>query len=320
MLQCQRCQQWFHQECIRNPKIPQLLWGDRFWNFVCTLCTGTTQEIVEKLPMGWVNALHLILFNLIVTNRKEYHDLEKAIIPLFKKKLKLLQMSSNSVSNSVSVLKSSRIDQPNFLESLLKANKSKFKCGSKRSKFWTLNKVGPPPAPHTKCQKVSVIDVTFKPSSITNPKPIKKQLLQGCPRRPALKNAEVNLKNKKKMVKKKDLDSLGESSDASSFGSLDAFIPRPKDFEGENHPFKSEIEFLEPLDYFLINSKRCSKRENRRKFRSPPCSSLGSAGSSPHSSISSLSSDNLHPNVHPVTNDQVDLKWSLNSYFGANHR
>ena len=113
MLQCQRCQQWFHQECIRNPKIPQLLWGDRFWNFVCTLCNGTTEEIVEKLPMGWVDALHLILFNLIVTNRKEHHDLETAIIPLFKKKLKLLQMS-----HSVSVLKSSRIEQPNFLESL----------------------------------------------------------------------------------------------------------------------------------------------------------------------------------------------------------
>ena len=154
MLQCQRCQQWFHQECIRNPKIPQLLWGDRFWNFVCTLCNGTTEEIVEKLPMGWVDALHLILFNLIVTNRKEHHDLETAIIPLFKKKLKLLQMS-----HSVSVLKSSRIEQPNFLESLLKANKSKFKCGSKRSKFWTLTKVGPP---SVKSQKVSVVDMTFK--------------------------------------------------------------------------------------------------------------------------------------------------------------
>ena len=138
------------------------------------------------------------------------------------------------------------------------------------------------------------------------------------PRRPALKNAMNNLKNKKKMVKRKDLDSLGESSDASSFGSLDAFIPRPKDFEGENHPFKSETEFLEPLDFFFI--KKCSKRENRRKFRSPPCSSLGSAGSSPHSSISSLSSDNVHHQHPSVTNDQVDLKWSLNSYFGANHR
>ena len=105
-----------------------------------------------KLIFGSFN-----FFLILVTNRKEYHDLEKAIIPLFKKKLKLLQMSSNSANSSNSVLKSSRIDQPNFLESLLKANKSKFKCGSKRSKFWTLNKVGPPPAPHTKCQKVSVI-------------------------------------------------------------------------------------------------------------------------------------------------------------------
>ena len=122
MLQCQRCHQWFHQECIRNPNVPQLLLGDRFWEFICTLCTGTTEETVNRLNIGWVDALHLILFNLIVSNRKEHHDLETAIIPLLRKKLKILQ--TTCPSQGVSVLKSSRLHDPANIESLLKSNKS----------------------------------------------------------------------------------------------------------------------------------------------------------------------------------------------------
>jgi hypothetical protein len=184
MLQCGRCQQWFHQECIRNPNVPQLLLGDRFWEFVCTLCTGTTEETVRRLYIGWVDALHLILFNLIVSNRKEHHDLETAIIPLFKKKLAILQSPS-------SVLKSSRIEL-NHLESLLRANKSRFKCGSsssKRTRYWTLIKVGPPLAPHNKAYQKdsSVIDVNFKCKQ--NQLFTSKQTSQ--PRRPALKTASM---------------------------------------------------------------------------------------------------------------------------------
>ena len=149
MLQCQKCQQWFHQECIRNPNVLQLLLGDRFWEFVCCLCTGTSEETVRRLNIGYVDALHLILFNLIVANRKEHHDLETAIIPLFKKKLKFLAPPSSTTS----VLRSSRIE-PNYIESLLKANKSRFKSGGsswkRQSKYWTLIKVGPPLAPHNK--------------------------------------------------------------------------------------------------------------------------------------------------------------------------
>ena len=310
MLQCQRCQQWFHQECIRNPNVSQLLFGDRFYEFVCTLCTGTSVEVVRRLHMGWVDALHLILFNLIVTNRKEHHDLETAIIPLLKKKLKYLQSPS-------SVLHSSRIE-PKYLEALLKSNKTRFKCGSssKRSKFWTLIKVGPPLAPHNKIQfqnYTTSVDVNFKKTGTTT-------TTTTTTRRPALK-----------LAKKRDSDLFnnGDSSDASSFGSLDSFIPRPKNFAGRNNPFRTEIVAADFATTFL----RPSKRDRKRRW-SPP--SLGSAGSSPHSSISSLSSNNesiapaLAPVVIPVVAKKAnvvedwkvvkDLKWSINSYFEANHR
>lgn len=313
MLQCQRCQQWFHQECIRNPNVPQLLLGDRFWEFVCTLCTGTTEEIVRRLNIGWVDALHLILFNLIVSNRKEHHDLETAILPLLRKKLYILQSPS-------SVLKSSRIE-PNYITSIFKANKSRFKCGSssKRSKFWTLIKVGPPLAPHNKAYQKdsSVIDVKFKTPGLKNQ------------RRPALKSASVLPKRKYNRRSKIDaLDSVGDySSDASSFGSLDSFIPRPKDFEGQNNPFFKAGVVLSEFPPFTF--ARPSKRERKRQ-RWSPTPALGSAGSSPHSSISSLSSTEPLPSVpvvmpavkpeEPCNGIKEDLKWSLNSYFGANHR
>ena len=284
MLQCQRCQQWFHQECIRNPNVPQLLLGDRFWEFVCTLCTGNTEEIVRRLPIGYVDALHLILFNLIVSNRKEHHDLETAIIPLFKKNLRILQCNPNNSSNyhtalpfpsatSGQLLKSSRLDQPNFLEALLKSNKGRFKCGSsssKKAKYWTLIKVGPPLAPHNKAYQKdqyysSVIDVNFKqknPNSLKNGQ-----------RRPAVKSAtsgnsgqNLHPKKIKRRNFKESLDSLGDSSDTSSFGSLDVFIPRPKDFEGQNNPFRSGLH-SEPLEF--VNFARPSKRERKRRW-SPP--------------------------------------------------
>ena len=401
MLQCQKCQQWFHQECIRNPNVSQLLFGDRFFEFVCTLCLGTSEEIVKRLDIGWVDSLHLILFHLMVYHRKEHHDLETAIIPLLKKKLKLLQSSPSSV------LKSSRIE-PNYLENLLKSNKSRFKCGSKskssgnQRKFWTLVKLGPPLAPHNKIYQKdsSVIDVNFKSKQNNHQKNSSNNsnnfnLLQ---RRPAFKTAEngkigvVKLKITKKCFTKplpKDpLDNWnntlventgngsggsssasadyhsnnshtdhgsgslisGSSSSPWSFGSLDTFIPRPKNFLGLNNPFRTEVvsgsdsgsnsEFGNPfMRPPILHHHQQQSNKRKRKWSPGP---LGSAGSSPHSSISSLSSSEsvgssnlpctlLNNNKFDVEEDAIEwktsiidpvkqLKWSINSYFEADHR
>ena len=139
MLQCRRCHQWFHQKCIRNPALGTLLFGDRFYKFVCTLCTGTCEEIIERLPLSWTDALTLVLFNLTVIHSKKHHDIETAIIPFFKRKLKSLQCSA-------SVLKSSRVEA-NHIHAILTSNKSRFKPGSqhrKGSTFWGLKDLVPP--------------------------------------------------------------------------------------------------------------------------------------------------------------------------------
>jgi hypothetical protein len=338
MLQCERCQQWFHQECIRNPNVPPLLCGDTFFHFVCTLCTGTSEEIVRRLNVGWINSLHLILFHLIVSNRKEHHHLETAILPLFRK------WFNQSTFPAPSVLKSSRIES-HYIESLLKSNKSRFKSGSKRSKFWTLVKVGPPHL-HKKGglqnqSSIEDIDVHFKAA-----KKVKKSAKSagGAIRKPAVKSAttDFNRPRGRPPSKQTSLDSNCVDNSSDIFGTLDAFIPRLKDFEGSNNPFRSDISSDSNGEFRPFNNKiaNSSHSGSKRKRRWSPA--LGSAGSSPHSSIScnsDIKMDNFSEKSEKKTENNVtieeklptttkidtwkvvkDLKWSINSYFEVNSR
>merc|ERR1719300_2312435 len=118
MLQCDRCKQWFHQECIRSNALPALLLGDRFFEFVCTLCTGSDEETVRRKDLSWVDALHLALFNLTVTNNNKYHDVATSLIPFVKRRWKDLASGSNRLKlTKMSV---------EFVVSVLKSHKSRF--------------------------------------------------------------------------------------------------------------------------------------------------------------------------------------------------
>lgn len=140
MLQCRKCHQWFHLECIRSTVVPRtILLGDKFYDMVCTLCTGTCEEDVTRLDLNWADALHLTLFNLTVVNNNKYHDLDTSILPFLKRRLKSLQGPG-------CLLKVNRLD-PDFITSLLSSHRSRFRCGSeskKRSNYWGLCQVAPP--------------------------------------------------------------------------------------------------------------------------------------------------------------------------------
>ena len=54
--------------------------------------SNSGSEILCRTDMSYVEALHLVLFHLTVVNSKKFHDVENAVVPLLRRKLKALQV------------------------------------------------------------------------------------------------------------------------------------------------------------------------------------------------------------------------------------
>ena len=99
MFQCGNCRQWFHEFCVRASvvvgatlagkppdTVPELLIHDSFYNFTCSRCSESGEEIIERAPCHWPEIIQICLLNLSDGRPKLYF--KNHIIPWLKKHVK----------------------------------------------------------------------------------------------------------------------------------------------------------------------------------------------------------------------------------------
>lgn len=151
MIQCCRCQQWFHGRCIRSLQYPIFL-GDRFYFFICSICNHG-HEFVRRLEVNWPDLIHLALYNLIARNGKRFYDVTKAIAAYVEDNWKTLQMSDQMSKLSPNARKE-------IITQTLTNDRIRFKCGSEVKKgatLWTLRLSQPPNPPNVLLQPGQII-------------------------------------------------------------------------------------------------------------------------------------------------------------------
>ncbi|XP_030554320.1 polycomb protein Pcl isoform X2 [Drosophila novamexicana] len=151
MLQCCKCRNWFHTQCMQNFK-RKLLRGDIFFVFCCTVCNDGV-EFVRRLQIDWVDMLHITLYNLRKHQHQKYHHLLKDIWPFILEQRHQLPICEEWRQLPETALME-RIKQT------LKEYSDRFVCGREFKRapaYYALRHSGPPLTPRVFLQPEEVL-------------------------------------------------------------------------------------------------------------------------------------------------------------------
>ncbi|KAM8727945.1 metal-response element-binding transcription factor 2 isoform 2-T2 [Acanthopagrus schlegelii] len=289
MLQCNGCQQWFHEACLHCLQMP-MLYGDRFYLFICSVCNGGP-EYLSRLPLRWGDVTHLSLYNLSVIHKKKYFDSEMHLMSYINDNWELLQLGE--------LTNTPRSDRYKCVLEALNNNSSLFMSGKevKKKKHLFGLRIRFPPAPPN----------SNEPTSRVMERASHEITIKGCKSTKALSGISSTLTNgtekKKKKKKKKKKRKQGPRS-------LETLAKRQRSSEllsqGIRKPLPLEPQTLDHLT--SIKSDRSLQSSDVESIGALSTTETTSTSISRQSSLCSSSKMRTTASVMPVSSPPLKRK------------